>query len=131
MSPKYKLTPAEWELMNAVWDLGGSPSVRDVVDSAYPNGEKAYTTVQTIMNTLERKNILKRKKIGMVNFYSPSRTREQMIKSEMSHMVSRMFKGSIPSLANYLFDSENLSLDEIKAMKMLLDKKEKALRDQS
>ena len=29
-----KLTPAEWEIMEAVWELGGSPSVRDVLDHA-------------------------------------------------------------------------------------------------
>jgi len=58
MAPRDKLTPAEWEIMEAIWSLGGSPSVRDVVDYAYPNGEKAYTTVQTLMNTLERKELL-------------------------------------------------------------------------
>ena len=61
-----KLTPAEWEIMEAVWELGGSPSVRNVLDRAFANGEKAYTTVQTVMNTLERKRLLKRSKKGLV-----------------------------------------------------------------
>ena len=63
-----KLTSVEWEIMEAVWDIGGSPSVRQVLEHKYLKDRKAYTTVQTIMNTLEKKGFLVRKKIGLVNF---------------------------------------------------------------
>ena len=128
MSKQVKLTPAEWEVMEAVWELGGSPSVRDVLEHAFSKGEKAYTTVQTIMNTLERKGMLQRRKIGLVNFYKPSRSRDDVIRAEMSSMVSRIFDGSIPALANYLISLENLDLDEIQQIKELLNQKEKELR---
>jgi len=111
-----KLTPVEWEIMGAIWELKGSPSVRDVLEHSFPNGEKAYTTVQTVMNILEKKGLLKRKKKGLVNFYRPTKTRDQMINSEMSQLVSRMFSGSIPAVA------------EIEKIKKLLDKKEAELR---
>ena len=123
-----KLTPVEWEIMDTIWARKKPSSVRDVCQQTYPNGEKAYTTIQTIMNTLEKKGFLKREKIGLVNFYIPQRSREKMIRSEMSRVVSRMFEGSVPALANFLINSENLSLDELKEIKSILDKKEKALR---
>jgi BlaI family transcriptional regulator, penicillinase repressor len=125
---KVKLTPAEWEIMEAVWTLGGSPSIREVMELAYAGGEKAYTTIQTIMNTLEKKDLLRRKKTGLVHFYTPILSRSQVIKSEMTGMLSRIFNGSVPAFANCLFDSEHLSLDEIEEMKSLLNKKENELR---
>lgn len=128
-SNNHKLTPVEWEIMEAIWEIGGAPSVRDVVDFAYANGEKAYTTVQTMMNTLEKKGLLKRKKLGMVNFYNPVKSRNQMVKNELSTLVSRVFKGSVPAMANFLLDSENLDLDEIQKIKALLDQKEDELKD--
>ena len=130
MSIQIKLTPVEWEIMEAVWDIGGQPSVREVVNRTYPNGEKAYTTVQTMMNTLEKKGLLKREKIGMVNFYAPRRTRNQMVRTELSTLVSRVFDGSVPAMANFLLDSENLSQDEINAIKTLLNQKENKLKGQ-
>jgi BlaI family penicillinase repressor len=130
MSNIEKLTPAEWEIMEAIWQLGGAPSVRDVLEKAFPDGEKAYTTVQTIMNILEKKGLLKRKKQGLVNFYKPAKSREQMVKFEMSQLVSRMFKGSIPAFANYLINSEDLTLNEIGKIKKLLDEKEAELKGQ-
>ena len=92
-----KLTPVEWEIMEAVWSLGGTPSVREVLEYAFPNGEKAYTTVQTIMNTLERKGFLDRKKTGMVNFYRPVRTRKEMEREELSSITFSVISPSVDS----------------------------------
>jgi predicted transcriptional regulator len=123
-----KLTPVEWEIMEAVWQLGGTPSVREVVDHAFPNGEKAYTTVQTVMNTLERKGLLKRKKKGLVNFYRSTRSRADMIKAEISTLLARVFQGSIPDLADTLLSMDDVSLDEIDQIRRLLRKKEQELK---
>ena len=125
-----KLTPVEWEIMEAVWTLGGSPSVRDVVEHAYPGGEKAYTTVQTLMNTLERKGLLRRRKVGLVNFYRPTRTRERMARVEMDQLVERVFGGSLPELASTLLSREDLDRDELAEIRRLLDERERGLADE-
>ena len=131
MRARHKLTGAEWEVMDAVWTLGGSPSVREVLEHAYPEGEKAYTTVQTVMNTLVRKGFLRRKKTGLVNFYTPTRSRGQLASVETSSLISRIFDGSVPALANHLIESENLSLDEIEALRRILARKARDLRKKS
>jgi len=128
MSITEKLTPVEWEIMEAIWALGRAPSVRDVLEHTFPDGQKAYTTIQTVMNILEKKGLLKRKKQGMVNFYKPTKSRDQMINSELSNLVSRMFQGSIPAFANHLIKSEDITLQEIEKIKALLDEKEAELK---
>lgn len=124
-----KLTPVEWELMEAVWELGGSPSVRDVLDRAYPNGEKAYTTVQTVMNTLVRKGALRRKKLGLVNFYKPVRARDEMVRDEVKSLLGRIFAGSIPAVASSLLELDSLGLEEIEEIKRLLKRRESELKE--
>ncbi len=126
-----KLTPVEWEIMEAIWEISGTPSVREVLEHAFSKGEKAYTTVQTIMKTLEKKGFLTGKKIGLVNFYTPTRTRNEMVKAETSNLVSRVFDGSVPALANYLIDSQDLTLEEIRAIKRILKQKENELKGKS
>jgi predicted transcriptional regulator len=128
MTEPSKLTAVEWEIMESVWALGDSPSVRDVLERAYPKGEKAYTTVQTIMNTLERKGFLRRHKKGLVNFYTPAKTRGQVVRTETRRLISRVFDGSVPALANHLIESGKLSLEDIEAIKGLLERKVKELR---
>ena len=122
-----RLTAVEWEIMETVWKLGESPSVREVLEYAFPNGEKAYTTVQTIMNNLEHKGLLERRKIGLVNFYTPTKSRDAMVKEETSHLVRKVFRGSFPALANFLVSSESLTPQEIAWVKKLIQEKEKQL----
>jgi predicted transcriptional regulator len=114
--------------MEAVWELKAPVSVREVLEHVFRNGEKAYTTVQTIMNNLEKKGFLRRQKIGLVNFYTTTKSRNQMVKVEMTAMISRIFNGSVPALANYLINSENLSLREIETLKELIDRRETELK---
>ena len=128
MPKPLKVTPIEWEIMEAIWEIGGSPTVRDVLEHAFPQGEKAYTTVQTIMNTLAKKKLLSRKKTGLVNFYKPMRTRETLVKAEMSSLISQVFGGSIPALANSLLSLDGLGLEELKKIKTLINEREKKLK---
>lgn len=130
MSKQTKLTPVEWEIMEWVWKLGGKVAARDVVKAAYPAGEKAYTTVQTIMNTLHSKGFLQREKIGSVNFFLPTNSRKKMVHAELSHFVSRIFAGSMYSLANFLLNSDDIDLDELETIKALVEKREKELKEQ-
>ena len=124
-----KLTPAEWEIMEVIWAIGGSPCVRDVVEYRYPDGEKAYTTVQTIMNTLEKKAVLTRKKIGLVNFYTPSVSRDNMVNAEISSLLKRLFNGSVPALANYLIHDSTFDKEDIDQIRALLEEKAISLKE--
>jgi len=128
MTQVRRLTVAEWEIMEAVWELGGAPSVRDVLEHAYPNGEKAYTTVQTVLNTLEKKGVLRRAKVGLVNFYRPVHTHEELAGREMSSMVDRVFRGSIPALASSLLSLDGIEPEEIERIKDLIDRRERELK---
>ena len=128
MKRKPGLTAVEWEIMETVWTLGDSPSVREVLERAFPRGEKAYTTVQTIMNKLVDKGYLSREKTGMVNFYTPLETRRQVARKEMSSLLSRVFHGSVPALASHLLKSEELTLEEIREIREMLEKRAGELR---
>lgn len=130
MTPKNKLTPAEWEIMQAVWASTEPVSVREVLEHLYPDGEKAYTTVQTVMNTLLKKKLLVRKKIGLVGFYSPTRSRDETTKQETSHLVSRIFGGSVPAVANSLMNLDGVDLDDLQEIKKLIRQREAELKDE-
>jgi BlaI family penicillinase repressor len=131
MAKKFKLTQVEWEIMESVWSLGNRTTARDVHNRTFPRGEKAYTTVQTIMNKLHEKGMLKKVKIGNVNFFSPTRSRGVMIKNELSFFISELFNGSVSEMANFLIDSNNLSLGEIQKIKNFIEQKEKELEGDS
>ncbi|MBN1448676.1 MAG: BlaI/MecI/CopY family transcriptional regulator [Bacteroidetes bacterium] len=122
---KHELSVAEWELMQVIWDVSGPVTVREVLETAYPNDEKAYTTVQTLMNILVDKGFLKRKKEGLVNRYTPAVRREKVLDASVSGVAERMFSGSFGAMASFLV-SRKLSDEDIAALRLLLDEKEDA-----
>ena len=62
------LTKLELQIMQAVWSLAAPATVADVQSAL--DQPLAYTTVQTMLNILERKGKLKRKLRGRAFLYS-------------------------------------------------------------
>lgn len=122
---KKKLSAAEWEIMNFIWKQNKEVTVREVVDGLYPNGEKAYTTVQTIMNNLTGKGVLSVKKMGPVNQYFPNSDEHSARKKELQTMIQKVFKGSPVALFQSLLSSTNLSEEQIDEIKSILEGKRK------
>ena len=120
-----RLTPLENEIMNVLWEI--SPATVQTVRQRLER-ELAYTTVQTVMNTLEKKGLLKRKKTGLVNFYRPTRSRDEAVRSEMTRLISRVFHGSVPALASHLIEAGSLTLNEIETIQDLLDRRANEIR---
>lgn len=124
MKIKKKLAEAEWNIMDCIWAFAKPSTIRNIHQHLYSKGEKAYTTVQTIANILVEKGFLRKEKIGMVNFYFPTLSRQEFAKQETRTFVSRTFQGSFGNLANYLVDSGELSENELQKLKELISKKE-------
>jgi predicted transcriptional regulator len=124
MKKPKKLSDSEWEIMQGVWEGKTPVTVRELHSRVYPNGEKAYTTVQTIMNILFEKGFLAREKIGMVNFYTPTFSQEDAAAFETKSLVSKLFDGSFGALANYLINSDKLSKKDLDELKKRIEEKE-------
>lgn len=121
MKKPKRLTEAEWEIMEGVWAFNNhQASAREIHSHLYPDGRKAYPTVQTVLNVLVEKGFLKKEMIGLVNFFTPIVSREEMGLQETHSLVSRVYGGSFGALAHYLVDAGVLSQKDLKRLKALI-----------
>ena len=116
------LSKIEWQILKVVWQKK-QVSVREVWDEAYPNAEKAYTTIQTYMDRMVEKKVLEKEKIGMVNFYRPLVTEKLAINRATESLVSRAFDGSFGMLAEFLIDSRFLTREDLDKIKKMIEQK--------
>jgi len=123
MMKQITLSDLEWQIMQLLWEKGVM-SVKEVWQTLFPGGEKAYTTIQTYLDRMAEKNLLGKQKIGLVNFYHALKDKKTILKSATENLVSRAFNGSFFSLAAYLVDSLNLSNEELEKIKELIKSKE-------
>jgi BlaI family transcriptional regulator, penicillinase repressor len=104
------LTPLELEIMQVLWQSGPS-TVAEVQPKL--KAELAYTTVQTMLNVLLRKNKVKRVQEGRAYRYRPAVSRERATGSALSDMVKRMFGGSGEALLMAMVDTQQITAEEL------------------
>jgi predicted transcriptional regulator len=97
--------------MQVIWKLGAGSvksacSVKEVQE-ALPQ-PLAYTTVQTMLNILERKGKLKRKLRGRAYVYSATVTEAKASRHAVRDLVDRMFGGSADELVMSLIKNRQI-----------------------
>jgi BlaI family transcriptional regulator, penicillinase repressor len=118
------LTKLELQIMQVIWKLGagnlkGPCSVKDVQE-ALPQ-QLAYTTVQTMLNILERKGKLKRKLRGRAYVYSATVTEAKASRHAVRDLVDRMFGGSADELVMSLIKSRQIDPKRIAELSRRLE----------
>ena len=104
------LTPLELEIMQVLWETGPC-----TVSEMQPKlrAELAYTTVQTMLNVLLRKNKVNRVQEGRAFRYRATVTRERATGGALSDLVKRMFGGSTEALLMAMVDTRQISAEEL------------------
>jgi predicted transcriptional regulator len=107
---KEKLTGLELQMMQVIWRLG--PSNVSAVQEGLEQ-RLAYTTVQTMLNILEKKGKLKRRLKGRAFEYSAVVTEARASSHAVRDLVDRMFGGSSEELVMSLIKSKQIDAKKI------------------
>jgi predicted transcriptional regulator len=122
------LTPLELHIMNVLWDSG--PATVQAVQAKLSGDPKlAYTTVQTMLNVLHRKNKVTRTLKGRAYEYAPLVSREMAARTTLRDVISRFFGGSAESLVMSLVASRDLKPEKLAKLKRLVEQEEAARKE--
>jgi BlaI family transcriptional regulator, penicillinase repressor len=125
--PKAQLTRLELQIMQVLWNNG--PSTVQAVQQSLPGDPLAYTTVQTMLNILERKGKVKRKLLGKAYEYRPVLSRDKALREAARDMLDRMFGGSVEALLMSLVKSNQLDTEKLAKVKKLIERQKQAERE--
>jgi len=106
--------------MKVVWRLEDA-SVRDVYETMRDRRPVAYTTVMTMMNTLETKGYLKKHLDGRAFRYRPAVPEQRVVGAIVKEFVDRVFDGGAGALLTHLVAESNLTDEERKRLRRLID----------
>ncbi len=104
------LTPLELQIMQVLWEEGAC-TVSDVQPKL--KGDLAYTTVQTMLNVLLKKEKVTREPDGRAFRYRAAVSRDRATGGALKDMVKRMFGGSPEALLMALVDTRQISAEEL------------------
>jgi len=100
-APRDMPPPLELECLKALWGMGEG-TVRDVRDVMVGNRNLAYTTVMTVLDRLEKRGGVSRRKQGRSFVYVPRLSRDELRRCAVKEIVDRFFEGSDEALARFL-----------------------------
>ena len=114
------LTGREMDVMNVLWRLG-SGTVSEVQKGL--SDELAYTTVLTILRTLEKKGHLRHEAEGRAHRYVPLVEREEAQESAVRRITRKLFSDSPELLMAHLIQERGLSDEQLRRLKALVDER--------
>jgi BlaI family transcriptional regulator, penicillinase repressor len=111
-------TDRELDVMAVLWDMG-SGTVAEVKERL--SDPLAYTTVLTILRTLEEKGRLAHKEEGRAYRYYPLVQRIEARESHVKRLTRKLFQDSPELLITQLVADESLTKEQLKRLRTLLD----------
>lgn len=115
---EHSFTPRELDVMSILWDLG-SATVSEVKERM-PD-PLAYTTVLSLMQTLEEKGFVRHEEEGRAYRYYPLVDWQDAGSGELSRLLRKVFKGSPELLVLQLVSDRNLDSRQLRRIRDLLD----------
>ncbi len=121
--PKAKPTPAELAILQVLWTRGPS-TVRAVHEVLSASRGTGYTTILKLLQRMAEKGLVSRDESERTHVYaarnSQDRTQAQLVRD----LLQRAFGGSARALVMQALSAGNVSPDELREIRELLDQLE-------
>jgi predicted transcriptional regulator len=111
-------TGRELDVMAVLWTHGPS-TVAEVRE--HLEDELAYTTVLTILRTLEAKGFVSHEEEGKAHRYAPLVARDRAGRSALGQVLDKIFGGSREMLLANLVRERGVDAAELKRLRKVLD----------
>jgi BlaI family penicillinase repressor len=115
------VSPAETEVLRIVWQAREA-TVQQVLDGLPRDRSIAYATVQTLLRRLEKKGYVTHESRGKAHVFRPAVRREEVIRRTVGDFVDRLFGGDPVPLMLHLADCSELSAEDVRRLREIINK---------
>lgn len=117
-----KLSAANFEIMKVIWDKGEATAV-EVLDAINEKRKEKIgrTSILVQLTRLREYGWLKYRKVNRTYYYSAAFGREKATRDIIDDVKTRIFDGSHSDLVRCLFENSEISDEEIKDIRDILN----------
>ena len=109
----------EMQVLGVLWERGPS-TVREVLDSMDDGKTRAYTTILSVMQVMEKKGLVSHTADGNVNIYKARVSRDKAGGPAFEKLVNQIFGGSPASVLQHLLSGKKVDREELEQIKRLI-----------
>lgn len=111
------IAPSDLEIqaLSVLWSQG--PSTVNTVIELFPDGkDRAYTTILSVLQSLEKKKLVKSSRDGRANIYSATKGCSAVMLPLMRELVQNAFAGSVGDAVSIILSTGALTQEEKTAL---------------
>ena len=123
MAEQFRLTEAEWALMEQLWVTPGMTG-RGLTDALRSGNGWARSTTLTLLRRLAEKGAVRSEEQGGRQHFFPVVSREDAAARQTRDLLGRLYHGSLSNLVSTMTQEEKLSRTEIAELYAILDELE-------
>jgi BlaI family penicillinase repressor len=124
MATPIKISEAEWEVMDIVWD-SAPVLVQDIVQQLARRKGWHSRTIRTLVDRLHKKGAIRFEADGKRYLYFPRLSRDACVRQESQGFLKRAFGGEPVGMLMHFVQHSELSQKDIQKLKQILSEKEK------
>ena len=106
--------------MKLVWERQAA-TVRDIYEALLQRRKIAYTTVMTMMNILETKGYLKKRRYDRAFIYRPAHPQNKVIGGMIREFIDRVFNGSAEPLLVHLLKARRIAEKDLQKIVRMIE----------
>lgn len=129
-APEGKLTPVQFEIMQRIWDSEQGLTIGEIWDAIHAERDVSRTTILNLVDRLEKRAWLHRRKDAGVYRYAAAVQRQAVQSQLATDFVDEFFAGSAANLVMSLLGSKRVSKADLQRLKRLIQEKAPGPSDQ-
>jgi len=115
-----KLTEAEWQIMNALWQKHPA-TARNIMERLDRRVNWAYTTIKTLLTRLVEKKAVSEVKQGNTSLYEPMVSQRKARLNAFRSLLDQAFDGALGPLVHLLAEERQVTAAEREELARILE----------
>ena len=120
------ISPAEWRVMEALWEA--PKTLMELVRELGASAGWAKSTVTTMLRRMEEKNLITYDTPGRAKVFRPVVQRGEVVAAQTDSLLRRAYHGSVGMMVSALVEGNNLSKSDLNELYAILQKAEEATK---
>ncbi len=117
---KAKPSELETQVLGVLWEQGPS-TVRQVLTGITDGKQRAYTTILTVLQGMEKKRLVSRTRDGAAHVYQAEIDRNEVGQPVVKTLLQNVFAGDPSKVVQALVDSADVTAEDLKQIRRVIN----------
>ena len=122
----HRLGDLQLKILQILWERSEA-SVPEIHKALPKKNELAYTTVATMLRKMEARGLVKHRVEERKFIYRPTVKEDEVSRNLSTHLIKRLFEGSLADMVSHLLTTEEVSREELDKLEKIIAERKKQL----